>query len=497
MPVSVIACNEDQSLTLAEALGVVPGDVVAFVGAGGKTTAMFHLAADLAARGSRVLVTTTTHIFPPDPARFPKLVLAETALELLSKARLAFDDHKIVVAARHLNPDGRLAGIEPAWINEFDLGSGKAGRHGQPSGEQPDISFILVEADGSKGRPFKAPAEYEPVIPACASLVVPVVGLSVLNRPLVEEFVHRPERVARLAAVRSGETVTPALVAAVMEHPEGSTRGRPGGARVVPLLNQADDAARLAGGLDLARELLLLGARRVVLGAVETPNPVRGVVTANTGDAISEGSNVSAIVLAAGLGRRMGRLKLGLPLGGKSLLRHVVEAALASSVSEVVVVLGHGAADLALELPPDARLRAVYNPDFTEGQSSSVRCGVTALDPSAEAAIFLLADQPLIAPETINAVAGAFRTSRASIVQPLYRGVAGHPVLFSRALFGELLQVSGDQGGRAVLARHRAECFSVELPLEFPQDIDTIEDYEKVAAALPHNGSSAAKNGFR
>ena len=178
-------------------------------------------------------------------------------------------------------------------------------------------------------------------------------------------------------------------------------------------------------------------------------------------------------------------LKLALRLGGKSLLRHVVEAALAAPVDEVVVVLGHGAAELEQELPRDPRVRTVFNPDYATGQSSSVKAGINALASQAQAAVFLLGDQPLISSRAIEALVSAFRSGHSAVVRPRYRGTPGHPVLFSRALFPELLQVTGDQGGRELLARHQAEVAMVDLNLESPVDIDTKEDYSQLVRKLP------------
>jgi molybdenum cofactor cytidylyltransferase len=166
-------------------------------------------------------------------------------------------------------------------------------------------------------------------------------------------------------------------------------------------------------------------------------------------------------------------------------LRHVVEAALAAPVDEVVVVLGHGAAELEQELPRDPRVRTIFNPEYATGQSSSVKAGINALASQAQAAVFLLGDQPLISSRAIEALVSAFRSGHSAVVRPRYRGTPGHPVLFSRALFPELLQVTGDQGGRELLARHQAEVAMVDLNLESPVDIDTKEDYSQLVRKLP------------
>ena len=487
---------------LAEALGVASsgrGEVVAFVGGGGKTTAMFRLAAELASRGERVLVTTTTHIFPPDSPQIPPPVLAETLTELLTKTRAALARHPVVLVARGLNPDGRLAGIDPDWVGQLR--------------DQLPVSHVLVEADGSKSRPFKAPAEHEPVIPASSDLVVPVVGLSVIGQPLSDDCVHRAKRVALLSGLRVGDPVSAESVARVLTHQEDGRKGVPSGARVVVLLNQADDDVGLEAGRMVAQSLMASTTtkpERVVIAALAPRGTERAAASTATAEAqpssfreivISTGDEtssafktaapVAAVVLAAGQATRMGKLKLGMRLGEKSVLRRVMDSALASPVAEVVVVLGHGADELKQELPASERARVVFNPSFAEGQSTSLMAGIQALAPRMQAAILLLGDQPLISPEAIRALIAAFRIRPANLIRSVYRGeLASHPVLFSRRLFAELLQVRGDRGGRELLLRHQEEALTVKLDLDPPVDIDTMEDYLALAKKFSDGGGN-------
>jgi len=198
---------------------------------------------------------------------------------------------------------------------------------------------------------------------------------------------------------------------------------------------------------------------------------------------------VSAVVLAAGRGRRMGGAKQLLPLDGRALILHVVEHVLASTADEVVVVLGHEAAavrsvlvDCGASVPGDP-LRSVFNPDYASGLASSLRAGLAAVDARADAAVVLLGDQPDVMAADIDAVVGAYRAAGGVAIRALYTGTRpatpGHPVLLDRCLWGEVCAVEGDLGAREVLSRHRAEVRSIEIPKAAPGDIDTAEDLRR------------------
>ena len=138
----------------------------------------------------------------------------------------------------------------------------------------PEAPVIIVEADGSRRLPFKAPAEHEPVVPGSTTILVPAHGLDVLGQPLDQEHVHRPQLISAIAGIAEGEPVTPEVVARVLSHPRGGAKGLPSGARLVPFLNKADLA--LAGGREIARLLLLTEiADQVIVGAAEASEPVR------------------------------------------------------------------------------------------------------------------------------------------------------------------------------------------------------------------------------
>lgn len=187
---------------------------------------------------------------------------------------------------------------------------------------------------------------------------------------------------------------------------------------------------------------------------------------------------IAAMVLAAGTSIRMGRQKLLLPLReGRPLIRLSLERVLEAGLDDVVVVLGRDAEAVAAALAGLA-VRTVVNPRYAEGQSTSLRAGLDALRPGTEAAVITLGDQPLPDPGLIGRLVAAFRETRSAIVVSRYRDGRGNPVLFAASLFGELRAVTGDQGGRGVIARDPTRVGEVAVDAPMPPDVDTWADYE-------------------
>ncbi len=213
----------------------------------------------------------------------------------------------------------------------------------------------------------------------------------------------------------------------------------------------------------------------------------------------------AAIILAAGTSSRMGedRFKLLLPLGNRPVLAHVLDAALASQARPIILVLGHQAAEVRAQLAsyadyPDITL--LENPAYLQGMSASMKLGIQALlsndykkstTETIDSALFLTGDQPLLTSEIIDSIIEAYRRSGKRIVAPLYVGRRGNPVLFDASLFSELLQVTGDEGGRGVLKRHVNEVANVEIEnSEASYDVDTWEAYQRVVEAWDKSGKT-------
>ena len=236
-----------ESRTLAAALGVKRDEVVALVGGGGKSAAMFRLAREAAEGDGRTITTTTTHIFGSQTGLAPAHLLDADATRERLVAEL--DRHRHVLVTGPTNPETRrAAGISLDRFREL-------------RGWCPD-ACLITEADGSRMLPFKAPAAYEPVIPAETTLVLVLVGADVLGRPLDADHVHRPERVSALTGAPLGASVTPAIVAGVLTHAQGGRKGVPPGARLVVLINKVETLADPAPARETGERLLARARHR-------------------------------------------------------------------------------------------------------------------------------------------------------------------------------------------------------------------------------------------
>jgi molybdenum cofactor cytidylyltransferase len=159
---------------------------------------------------------------------------------------------------------------------------------------------------------------------------------------------------------------------------------------------------------------------------------------------------IAAIVLAAGLGTRMGGDKMLANLKGKALIAHAVQNLPTSELAQIVVVTGEDDSAIRAALADYSPLY-VRNPDPAAGMGTSIACGAKAVRDEIDAVLICLGDMPLVRPATITALIAAFAAEPA-IWLPVHGGQRGHPVLFPASYLPQLVQLSGDQGARTILA---------------------------------------------
>lgn len=444
---------------------------IAFVGAGGKTTTMFQLAREFS---MPVIVTATAHLGVWQIRLADRHRIAETSDDLKN---LEGDLEGVTLVT------GRLAGERThpvsdeisAWLYEF------CQRRRLP---------LLIEADGSRRLPLKAPAEHEPPIPPFTEMVVNVVGISGLGKPLNEEVVFRPDIFARLSKLAPEDPISPEALVRVLNHPEGGLKNIPPGARRIALLNQADtpdlqaQANRMAASLLEDYDVALVAS----LGGAPPDQFPGGIHAAH--------EPIAGIILAAGSASRFGAPKQLLEWRGQPFVRQVAQTALQGGLRPVIVITGFRASEVesALQGLP---VTILPNKEWKTGQASSVRAGVDYLlhppqniSGSRESrvrvggGIFLLADQPQVTVEVIRALVEGHAQSLPAILAPLVlEEKRANPVLFDRSMFQDLSTLEGDAGGRALFSKYPV----AYLPWHdesLLMDVDTPEDYKKLKENL-------------
>ena len=186
---------------------------------------------------------------------------------------------------------------------------------------------------------------------------------------------------------------------------------------------------------------------------------------------------IAGVLLAAGTSSRMGKNKLFLELGGVSVLRRAARTAIAAGLDPLLVVLGHESERARAELEGLACM-PVLNPDYASGMNTSLRAGIQAVPPEASAAMVLLADMPFVTPEMVRQVAA--RWSGEPLAVSLYGDVVAPPILYSCALFPELLEMTAEDCRKRVVKRHRADALEIAWPPMALADLDVPEDVDRV-----------------
>jgi len=454
-------------MNLARALRMLPVQpiTVAAVGAGGKTSALFRLARDWLSTPqgpAAVIFTATSHLGEWQIPLADHHLIAQTSADL-----------DILPASGLTLVTGPLDGTRTRPLDPELLARLRAecATHGWP---------LLIEADGSRGHPLKAPAEHEPPLPDFANLVLVVAGLTGLGRPLTDEFVHRPEIFSHLSGLPLGATVTPEALARVLTHSQGGLKNIPASTRKVALLNQADTPELQALGGKLAN-LLLPAFDSIIVGALQSPTTFQTF------------EPIAGIILAAGASTRYGQPKQLLDWRGTPFMRVVAQTALSAGLDPVLVVTGAYAekVETALQGLP---VQIVRNESWQEGQSSSIRASINALAPSIPTGhlphfqrkwgrmgggIFLLADQPQVTATILRALVERHRLDLPPVLAPMVQDARANPVLFDQVTFPDLLSLQGDIGGRGVFHKFPP----AHLPWHDDRlllDVDTPEQYRRL-----------------
>jgi molybdenum cofactor cytidylyltransferase len=453
------------NLSLAQALRVNSSPCIAFIGSGGKTTAMFQLARTLSRRAdgqsrleakdersSPVIVTATSHFGAWQLGLADQHIIAESPGPI---EKLEHGMKGILLITGEMDGD-RTKPINNNlmnWLRQF------CGYHSIP---------LLIEADGSRGKPLKAWAEHEPPIPGFVEFVIQVVGLKGLGKSLNDENVHRPEIFSRLSGLRIEESITPDSLIRVLKHTKSGLKNIPANARKVVLLNQADTHELQSAAQGLAQALIPV-YDSVIVSSLEQE------------EIFAVHEPIAGIILAAGESSRFGKPKQLLDWKGEPFVRAVAKTALEAGLAPVIVVTGASAEPVEFAVK-DLNVTIIKNEEWKSGQGSSIRAGVKSLHLSYSkigGMIFLLTDQPQVTTSIIRALVEKHAEGLYPIVAPMVIDQRANPVLFDRNTFSDLMTLEGDVGGRAIFHKHRVEY----LPWHDDRlllDVDTPEMYQRL-----------------
>jgi molybdenum cofactor cytidylyltransferase len=443
------------NLSLAQALRVHSAPCLAFIGSGGKTTALFQLARTLSKNESTtpVIVTATSHLGVWQLGWADQHIVADTPDPI---EKLEHGLKGVILITGEIDGD-RTKPINDNvmnWLHEF------CGYHSIP---------LLIEADGSRGKPLKAWADHEPPIPAFVEFVVQVVGLTGLGGPLSDEKVHRAEIFSKRSELRMGELITQDALVRVLKHSKTALRNIPARARKVLVLNQADTHELQSAAQGMAQAVMDT-YDSVIISSLEQDKIF----------AVHEA--VAGIILAAGESKRFGEPKQLLDWKGQPFVRAVTKTALEAGLSPVVVVTGANAEDVESAVK-DLNTIVINNEDWKSGQGSSIKAGINAFNSDSHSkiggVIFLLTDQPQVTTSILRALIEKHAEGLYPVVAPMVLDQRANPVLFDRATFADLMALDGDVGGRAILHKHRVEY----LPWHDDRlllDVDTPEMYQRL-----------------
>ncbi len=421
-----------KQLSLLQALNIDNNTVASFYGAGGKTSLLLKLASEMIESGGKVLITTTTKMYAPEG--FPLFSLEKTQ-DIFSTLNEHYKEHSSAVLFNYKMSDGKLCGIDPDLVEQLQ--------------ERLDIA-ILVEADGSKGRPLKGYRNNEPVIPSSSSLIIPVIGADAVNAVLDEEHVHCIEEfIKSIPAAKYKNIVTVEIVAAAFIKMAKLGLCQAADPRLVFILNKADllnDFSHTALQLlsFLQKDILVKGM--LLLTEASNAYPVQGYFM---NDFSAADPGVSCVVLAAGESRRMGSNKLMLDINGVSMLESTLQNICDAGIEDIIVVVQPGSS--WSRLLKKNKYKIVENHNYKSGMAESVKVGLNSVEKSSQGVIFALADQPLIPSKTYRELIYYYSKNFDLITCPLYRGQRGNPVLFDRRTWPLMQQLSGDRGGRVLL----------------------------------------------
>ena len=423
---------------------------IAFVGAGGKTTAIFDIARQL---NDLAFVTTTTKIAVSEKD-FGDHWFEIKDIDDLESIDFVNLEGVCVFTGRQID-DVHMGGLSVELVTRLkEIAIDHNG-------------VLLIEADGSKKKMLKAPLSHEPVIPDFVDSVIVSAGLNILGEKLNEEIVHRAERFSELSGLKIGEFLKVESLIDVLINQEGGLKGIPSSVKRMLHLTHTNSQA-LIDNLGIVRGKLLKEYSQVVFSDLKNGQiQVEQVF-----------NRIAGVILAAGGASRARTPKQLLDWFGESIIRKVCKIALNSKLSKIIVVTGDVHQEIKDEIS-DLDIEIINNKNWGLGISISIKVGLKEVMSDCEAVMFILADLPQIPAELIDSIIDGYEKTLPPITLPIIGDKRGNPVLFDNITYSELLVLKGDSGGRQLFSKFNVKEISWD-DIRLNLDIDTIEDYESL-----------------
>ncbi len=400
-----------------------------FIGGGGKTSAIRQVAEECLARGRKMLVATSTKVLMREFADYQPLQVGD---ELGAKD---------VEALSYIWSEGGIPVLyRETWLekkkyigHEPDLLESMRNMLEELFGE-PVV--LLVEADGARNLPLKAPYPHEPVISKTGNVVV-LIGSEILGEMIKEDNVYGYDNLLDALKRDGSFQLRPEDMTELVLHTAGYMKNVEHKDRLRVIFNKAEPKEKRQLALETGRLLAESGVRSKVVSLQQQAD---------------YGVKLVTLILAAGMSSRMGRDKQTIPCGDMNFLEKTVS--LYRGFGEVLVVLGHNKDEILSESSL-GNARIIENPDYLKGMGTSLSVGIRALREQELDGVWLtFCDMPHLKPETLGELHECLSANPDKIILPGYEGERGHPAYLPAELFSELVEVKGDMGARTVVQDH-------------------------------------------
>ena len=427
--------------------------VLSVVGGGGKTSLIFRMMEELTAAGKKVIITTTTHM-----AYDPERPFAEDGDMISIKQNL--EECGYTIAASLDREKRKIGALSEEKLKEIKV--------------LADV--MLIEADGAKRYPLKVPAGWEPVIWEQTDLVIAVAGIDAVGRP-IREVCHRPENVADFLGKETEKKLTEEDIVRIVLSTE-ALRKCVDGREYRVLLNKADIPGKSQAAESIADRLEEQGIHAVWGSLREKEYHICGKLETErkrTAQIPSKRVKLALIMLAAGNSRRFGSNKLMYEVEGNTMylrtLRQLQKAAAKMQNSRIVVVTQEKYAEI-IDAAKEIGAEVLINPQPERGISSSMQIGLE-IAKDADACLFTVSDQPWLTAETIIALHDAFQSENKGMACTVWGEKTGNPCIFSEKYYKELMEISGDKGGKQIIKKHPEDVTYLKISDERElQDVD-------------------------